>query len=168
MSNYMLSQYLSANGDGTGVTEATMVAGSPETVLYIEPPTAQDFHIMRMIVYVEDTGAFDADKYGNNITLTNGIEVRTVGAHGITADLTAGKPVLTNSHWARYCHDIRVDDFGTGNETLSVRWTFEKSGKPIILSGTDNERLEIVLSDDFSGLVSHLFLVQGTIDFQPG
>jgi hypothetical protein len=78
--------------------------------------------------------------------------------------LTDGVPVKKNTHWSRLCYDAQPSNYGAGAETLNVRWTFEKAGYPLRLQGNNNERLEVVLNDDFSGLAGHYFLVEGYIE----
>ena len=59
---------------------------------------------------------------------------------------------------------MQVLAWGAGNDQLIARWTFSKAGRPIRLVGDNNERLEVVLNDDFTGLVHQYFVVQGYIE----
>ena len=124
------------------------------------PLTDRIAHIARMLITLEDTGAFDAAKYGNNIVLTNGItvHVRNVANDSQVHNLTAG-PVLNNSDWGARAFDSQVNSWGVGNEILAVRWTFSRAGSPIVLD--DSMYLSVDLHDDFTGLVNHRFLIQG-------
>jgi len=120
----------------------------------------QKLHIHRMIVNIEDVGNFDAAKYGNNITLTNGINVCVRNAADtILVNLTGTAKVQTNAQWAAYCHDAVLHNFGVGNQSLTVRWTFANMGKAISLSA--GEYLSVELNDNFDGLVHHNFMLQG-------
>jgi len=159
-----IDRYLCTNGDGTGTKSATGDYSGAEEIFFIQPAAGEIFLLERLIVYVVDVGAFDADKYGNDITLTNGIVLREKDDDGVIADITDGLPIKTNSHWARNCYDVAHYSYGTGNETLAARWTFSKAGSPIRLAGDENNRLEIVLHDKLDGLVEHTFLVQGSIE----
>ena len=116
--------------------------------------------IHRMIISIEDAGAFDAAKYGNNIVLTGGIKlsVRKVADDSQVHDYTAGK-VYTNSDWAARAFDADVKSWGVGNEILVVRWTFTRAGSPIVID--DSLYLSIDLEDDFTELVNHRFKIQG-------
>ena len=156
-----LYNFLDTAGNGTGDINAN---GDYSTIgqnfLYTCPEGVQFVTIARAIIHYEDSGSFDADKYGNNITLTNGVEVR-VEKRGETIDLTAGRPVQTNAHWGEMCFDTVTSTYGSGNNFLTVRWTFERSGKPIKLY--PGESLIFYLSDDFSGLVEQYFKIQGQI-----
>jgi hypothetical protein len=116
-----------------------------------------------MVISIEDGAGMDADKYGNGITLTNGITV-TAENSGVIMNLTDPiHPILKNGHWAHYCFDADVKSWGSGNEHLVARWTFEKFGKPLILRGSHEEYLAVNLHDTFTALVEHHFLVQGYV-----
>lgn len=124
--------------------------------------------IVRMLVHIEDTvGMADAD-YGN-ITggVTNGVIVRHYATDGtttkntLTSYYTGVSPVgiRTNAEWRAQCYDAQINNVGSGNDFLNVRWTFTRAGTPIHLA--TNERLSVLLNDDFSGLVKHQFILQG-------
>lgn len=125
------------------------------------PLPGRTAHIHRIIVYIEDAGAFDAAKYGNAIVLTNGIDlcVTEIDSGMRVHSLIGGHNVLTNGDWASHCFDCQVLSWGTGNEILVARFTFTKAGSPIILN--DSLQLCMTLNDDFSGLVQHHFTIQG-------
>ena len=132
------------------------------TDFYIQPPADKIYYIQRMIVSIEDTAGMDADKYGNGITLTNGIQLLVEDDEGLLYSLTdIHHPILTNGHWAHYCFDADVKTWGSGNEHLVVRWTFAKHGDTINLRGWRGEKLIIRVNDTFTGLVNHHFLVEG-------
>lgn len=158
-----LYNFLDTVGDGTGDIDAS---GDYSTIgqnfFYTCPNDVKFVTIERMIIHYEDVGNFDADKYGNNITIANGVEVR-VEKRGETVDLTAGRPVQTNAHWGEMTYDTFHSDYGTGNDFLTVRWTFAKSGAPVKLY--PGEKFIVYLSDDFSGLVEQLFKIQGQKTF---
>ena len=122
---------------------------------------SQKLYINRLIVYIEDSGAFLSAKYGADLTLTNGIHVHVKdSSDALLLDLTGANPVLTNAQWSGLCYDVALDTYGAGNNgSLAVRWTFANAGAPISLSPGDY--LEVELEDDYTGLVDHTFMVQG-------
>ena len=122
---------------------------------------SQKLYIHRMVIYLEDVGAFKSDKYGVDLTLVNGIHVRTHDADdSVHADLTADAPIMTNAQWGALCYDVTMDTFGTGNNgSLIVRWTFSNAGAPVTLSA--GEYLAVDLEDDYTALVKQTFMVQG-------
>ena len=127
-----------------------------------------------MVLIRGSKNTFYTDSYGSRTILSNGIVVRTQNDSGTLINLTDDIPILTNGNWGRFCYDSEVYPADTGNTAtyLRVRWTFERSGYPIRLVGSNNERLEVVLNDDFSlnsgagnnALLEHYFVVQGYIE----
>jgi len=163
MSGHLISQFASSNGDGTGTT--SLVGDYSDTGLGVSvfkiEPVAKAVVLRRMIVTIEDVGAPDSGKYGNSIALVNGIVITTNEANDDVRSTLTPDPILTNANWASYCHDLTEHAFGTGNDTLTVRWTFTK-GDPNGIVLDPGESLRVVLNDDFSDLVSHKFLFQGS------
>lgn len=160
----MLRRFLDTNGDGSGTKNANGNYSSAEEIFYIQPPAHQNYLLYRMMAYVKDSGTFDSGSYGNGITLTNGIAVRVSDDSGVQHDLTDGVPVKTNPDWRQHCFDAEPSSYGLGDEALGVRWTFTRGGPPILLEGANGDRLEVVLHDDFSGLITHTFKVEGVIE----
>jgi hypothetical protein len=145
--------------NGSTVRAIGDYSGAVERFIWT-PLASRIAHIARMLVTIEDTGAFDAAKYGNNIVLTNGIHVRVnnVADDSQVHNLTAGA-VVNNSDWGARAFDSQVNSWGVGNEILAVRWTFSRAGSPLVLD--DSMYLSVELHDNFTGLVNHRFLIQG-------
>jgi hypothetical protein len=155
-------RYVDTIGDGSGDKQAIGdYSGTSETVFKFAPGAGQVARVHRLMLQVEDVGTFDSAKYGNGITLANGISIATHDSTSELIDLTDGLPIKTNADWGRICYDVSVLTFGQGNEHLIARWTFSKAGAPLRLDGDLGQYLGITLSDDFSGLVAHTFCLQG-------
>ena len=151
----MFVRMLDTDGDGSGTTDAIGdYSGTNDTEFKFAPGAGEVARVHRMLVHVEDGGSFDSGAYGNNVSLTNGIEVGVSDGTSTLIDLTDGHPVTTNA-------DVNVMSFGAGNEHMAVRWTFAKSGQPIRLDGDNGEYLYVKLNDDYTDLVHHHFNVQG-------
>ena len=165
MSIFSLSRTLDTNGDGTGTKNANGNYSVTEDIFYIQPATNQTFDLQRIIVCIEDTNGMQAEEYGNlGSALSNGVTIRLQDDSGTLLDLTDGIPITTNASWGMRCYDADVKSWGAGDEILLVRWTFTSHfGHPLRLNGSKNERLEIVLNDDLSGLVAHYFAIGGAI-----
>jgi hypothetical protein len=141
--------------------------GSGQQRFWIAPPVGELYYVSRMIVNVEDSGTFDSGKYGNNVVLDNGIKVNAKHESGQKETLLTGqKTIQKNVDWGGVCYDVVYQAFGQGNNFLSVRWTFSKAGRPLKLDGDTGDYLEVVVSDDMTGLVGHLFLVQGIVQIK--
>ena len=157
-----ISRYLDTVGDGSGTKNAVGNYSGGVVGFRITPPSDRIYFITRILVTIRDTGSMDSAKYGNNITLTNGITVTRKNAGGLVLDLLDGIPVKTNGDWARACHDVKVIGFGSGDEYLSVRWSFFRAGNiGVHLNGADDEFFEVELNDNFTNLIEHYFFVEG-------
>ena len=167
MANVPVVQLLSSNGDGTGTTSLVGNYAGAATNFEYEVPANERHRLMRLLVMVKDTGTFDADTWGNGISLTNGWSLQVLQADDtVIANLTP-VAVKTSGQLSSYCFDVRNDNYGQGDEILSARWTFAKftrKGEGLVLD--EGERLALILHDDYSGLTDQRFVVQGyTGDF---
>lgn len=128
----------------------------------IAPPANEVYELARVLVYIEDTVGVSAEKYGNiTAGLTNGITFIHKNG-GVEYDLMDGDVIKSNADWARECYDAQLLAWGSGNQMVTVRWTFSKSGIPIKLEGDQGDQLIVRINDDLSGLVAHYFRFQGT------
>ena len=152
---------LDTNYDGTGTKNAVGDYASTETHFGITDPN-HHFHINRMLVQIEDSGAFTTDGYGAIAggTITNGIVVKLVDANEETVvDFTDGVSIKSNNDWARVCYDVKLENWASGNGAVHVRWTFKNAGYPILVA--KGHHFEVSLNDNFTGLVSQYFMVEG-------
>lgn len=165
----ILNQFLDLSGNGTGNKNANGNYSALPTAFFIKPPTNKLYVIARMIVFIRDAGSLDSGKYGNNINLTNGILVQRKDGVGVLEnDFTDGVPIIKNTDWAKYCYDLNLLNFGSGDEAYTVRWTFAATGqRGVVLNGAIGESFLVLLNDNFSGLLEHRFLVQGFIEDLP-
>ena len=155
----MISQFLDTNGNGTGTNNAIGDYSSAAEEFYFQPSSGETYSISRMIVTIEDTSGFSAQEYGNlGAALTNGITIKVMDGETVDQNLTE-VPIIKNGQWPMYCHDSTLHTYGAGDEVLTSRWTFAKSGQSLNLSSA--QKLVVTLNDDFTGLISHRFLIQG-------
>jgi len=159
-----LCRYLDTIGDGSGTKNANGDFSVTPKTFFIQPPATQIFRISRLLINIRDTGSLDTGNYGNNITLTNGIQIKLVDDFSTLLDLTDGLPIFTNIDWNKYCFNLDISTFGAGDQYLNLRWSFFRGQTILRLKGANNERLEAQLNDNFTSLVQHFFLVQGTIE----
>lgn len=159
-----LVQYLSTNGDGTGTINAIGTYAAAAETFEVQPAAGETYVLSRIMWYVSDAGNFDADKWGNAITLTNGITLKVLASDGTElVDLTP-QPIKTTGNLANYCYDVDVKAWGVGNQVMVARWTFAKhtaGGEGVILN--EQERLVIGLNDDFDDLVEQHWVVEGYV-----
>ena len=165
-----LDRYLDTIGDGTGNKSAIdnySDGGLGETAFFIQPPPGQVYRLSRMIIFIEDEPTFDSGGYGSGNfqnPLPIGIKVQVRDDGGIISDLTDGRPIKTNAQWAKVCFDAAYSEYGGGQDSLAIRWTFTRAGDYIRLVGSNNERLQVLMNDNVSYLTEHTFLVQGYIE----
>ena len=158
---------LDTNYDGTGTKNAVGDYSSTETHFGIADPN-KHFHLSRMLVQIEDSGAFTTNGYGAIAagTITNGIKVLLVDANEeMMVDLTDGVSIKSNNDWARVCYDVKLENWASGNGAVHVRWTFTNAGYPLRVD--KGHHFEVVLNDNFTGLVTQYFVVEG-YQGQPG
>jgi hypothetical protein len=160
--NLNLYRYLDTSGTGIGAKNANLDFDAVPLNYKIAPPAGTIYRIARMIVTVEDTSGFQAQEYGNTGgALANGIQVRIHNGSSTVLDLTDGIPITKNAEWGSTCYDVDLKTWGAGNEFLVARWTFTKAGEYLRLDGDASEELQLVLTDDMTGLIGHYFFVQG-------
>jgi len=115
-------------------------------------------HIARLLIFIADSGSVDAGKYGNNITLTNGIVIKHEKEDGtLINDITDGQPIKTNADYAKFGFQVSDVSFGSGLNYVHAVLTFEKNGTAIRLR--HGEQLAIYLNDNFTALTEHTFRV---------
>ncbi len=119
--------------------------------------------INRMVVYVQDTGVFEIGEYAGNAAFTNGIRIFYTQDGGSKQYWNAQITIKSNADYSSMCYDIRndTDNFG-GNNSMSVRMSFYKSGGAIYLPFA-GDTFGVELSDDMTGLISHRFTIQGYV-----
>lgn len=125
----------------------------------IQPPSGEIYILSRFVVGIEDNAGMDITSYGNGISITKGIMIQLV-KNGTVINMTTD-PIQHNGDWGKYCYDIYLHEWGQGNDYALARCSFFKSGAYIKLNGSENDKLQFLLEDDFSDLVEHTFVIQG-------
>lgn len=161
---FPLFRFLDTLGNGLGDKDATGNYASTDTPFFIETTDPRQRYIIhRVLCYIEDGGGSPSlATYGGLTALTDGILCRIMHRGELVCDLFDGLAVQSNSDWARICYDLTVETFPAGNNYAHARWTFAKSGWPIVLNPFD--RLEFVMRDNLSAYVQHSFMVQGYVE----
>ena len=160
----LLFQFLSTNGDGTGVTNINGdYSGGNTTNFAITASPGRVYQIERMVVTITDsTSNFQRASYGAiGGGLSTGLYFGVWDSLGNQIKAITTQTIKSNSDWANYCYDTSVNVWSGGEESLHARWTFSKSGSPIFLDGDAGEYLGLIVEDDLTGLDTHYFQVQG-------
>ena len=168
MAYKILSRFADTTGDGTGTENAignyTDGGVSPlgATEFKVTAGNNEHISISRMIVSVVDGAITNADSYAGAGTLSNGVRVYVTDVLGtILYQLTDPDHAITTvGAWAHYCHDLTIwAGLAGGDDHATVRWTFARSGVPVMLE--PGWSLNILCQDSFAALTTHRFLVQG-------
>ena len=157
-SNELLNRILDTDGDGTGSTNQAVDGSVTPVTFKVAPAAGETILISRVMFYIEDTGNFDADEWGNGITLTNGVQMKRK-KNGVTTSF--GAACKTTGDLAGMMYDINHFAFGIGNEIVCGRLTFTKFGQFMRLSGNAGDEFQIVIQDDLTGLVNQRVTAQG-------
>jgi len=151
-------RYADTVGDGSGSVEMNVASG-----VFKLAPLAGESKILveRVLISVRDTGTFDTNAYGNGIALTNGIgmALHRASDDAVLIDLLGGYPIKTNGDWAAACYDMNVATYGSGDQVMSIRWTFSKTGVPLVVKS--GEYLGVTIADDLTALSHQRFFFQG-------
>lgn len=157
-------RFLDTNCDGTGTKNANgnYSSAAQDFCLQVPLESTEKYLIYRLLISIRDSGALDASSYGNGITLSNGVTIKVYNPLGEVAEnITDDQPVFTNADYAALCYDSETSEYGTGDNYLRVRFTLAASGYPIVLE--PGAKIVVRLNDDFTGLISHRFMVQGLV-----
>ena len=131
-----------------------------QTVFSYAPAVNEVATVTRIIGYISGPG-FDDDQYGD-IILVNGVKFE-VEQDSATMDLLDTETVFTWQQWREFCYDVD-DRFSNGNDHAGFRWTFTQgTSSGIQLDGSTGDEIRIILEDDFTPLVRHTFIIQGSI-----
>ena len=158
--------YMDTIGNGRGDIDFIDNYSVTPTKARHNVPANEHHELHRLIISIEDSSGMKADEYGDlGAALTNGITIVAEDDNSTLLNITDNVPIKTNAQWGQLCFDTELKSWGgtPSDDILLVRFTFEKSGLPIVIHGhpKNNRRLVINLSDDFSGLIHHKFMLQG-------
>lgn len=159
----IISRLLDTVGDGSGLGNANGDYDGSPTDFKIVPGAGEIFNIARCIITIQDVGTFEATSYGAKTPsgpLANGILMEVRNASGLLYPLTVGL-VTANQMWAWHCFDAHLFEFPNTAGSMTMRWTYAKSGREVVLKGDDGEYLRVLVQDDLTFLTGHYFLVQG-------
>ncbi|MHC4213115.1 MAG: hypothetical protein ACYSWP_07070 [Planctomycetota bacterium] len=157
-------QFLDTNGNGTGTTNAIGNYASADTIFFTTPQTVHQRYVLnRIMIYIEDAEtSISLATYGGATALTDGVVTRVVYRDGSVFDLSSSLNPKSNSDWARICYDVAISTFPAGNNYVHARWTWGRSGHPIVLNYGD--QVQFVMRDNLTDLIIHSFLVHGYVE----
>ena len=146
-----------------GSVEMNVDGSASATKFYISCPEDDELELHRAMITIYDTKNMQPEEYGDlGSSLSAGWEMKVMSSDGTTVlgDLTGGVPIKTNANLAQVCYDVDIMNMlNTTNALLKARWTFTKGGHPVFLK--PGQRLEVIIDDDLTGLLSQRIMIQG-------
>lgn len=153
-------RHLDTVGDGSGTKDMSADHSGAAEECKLVPQGGEIFILERVIIHVTD-GSMLAANFGALTALTNGVKFSVERGGVERLDLMDGITVKTNDGWARLCHDVSRINWGSGDDTLSVRWTLSASGQPIGLWPGDE--FICTINDNLSNLTDMYVFAQGYV-----
>ena len=155
---HALYQYVSSEGDGTGVVD--LIASAPADYT-VTPGAGEKFTLKRMNVWQVDGTFNSAVVYGSGSALTNGISITVENAEGVIVNYTP-VPIKTTYEWSLLAGVDTTTSGGAGADANLVRWTFGKGCGDITLDGDKGEFLKVSFGDAMNFMSALRIMVQGS------
>lgn len=143
--------------DSSGNINMNVDGSTTEKVFFIQPPTGEVWRISSWSMYVQDSGSFDASKWGNGVVMTNGLMPK-ISINGVVSNML-DFGILNTGDLSRLTHNFNHLTMGTGDEIVTAEWDFIKEGQYLRL--TENDQLQIVVRDNLSALVKQATIIRG-------
>jgi hypothetical protein len=141
-----------------GTSDNMAVDGSVAPVEFsLSPPTGEIWRVASWGLYIQDTGTFDAEKWGNGVTMVNGL-TPMINLNGTDYDLLDFS-IKTSGDLSSVCDGLNHLNCGVGDEIVTAEWDFVSKGQYIRL--TENDSIKLVVNDDLTGLVSQYSTIKG-------
>lgn len=157
----LLRQFLSTVGDGSGTVNGASDASSVNVNLKLLPAARQEYRVEQLVVFIEDNAALVGDAFGG-ATMTNGIRIQVMNGSDVSVlDVDGGLLIKRLADFLQLGATQEVDAVqaaaGT-NKFAAYTLTFSN---PLVLNGNTPTRLNVLLRDNLSTMVSLKFLALG-------
>lgn len=158
-----LNRLLDENGDGTGNEDAADNYSITPATFFIQPPDGEVFVIDELSFHITSGTVMGADKYGDLAALTNGIQVNvTMKNMNGTSLLPNGGMLKRNDQFLFWGPTaLRIVNFTGGKDSLIASYRADSFKQELILDGAQEHKIEIILNDNFTSLLSHHFIAHG-------
>lgn len=154
--------HLTSDGADTGNYDLNVDGSVTPQRFFIKPPPGAIYRIAKLTLYVQDSGTFDTEKWGNNITMINGIQFTTT-RNGVERPILQ-HPLKTSGNLAELTYDLLHLTFGTGDEFITARWNLFENGQYFRLDGDNGDEFGMWINDDLTGLNVQHFMAHGYIE----
>lgn len=155
-----INQLLCTTGDGSGVTE--MATATLAEYMYKPGPGVVGV-ILSLHIGIEDASKMAANLYGGITALTNGIVISIKDLNGATIHNFTPQPVQKTWHYGLMAGtNMTPEATAAGVDRVNIEYHIDEHiGGPCIINGDRGEYLSFNVTDDLSGLVSHIVQVTG-------
>jgi len=159
MALFPLYRYLDTVGDGSGIKNANGdYSATPQTFKIICPP-GKGYRLGTFLVHLQGNTSFPLNGYANIPGgLINGWTMQLF-TNGVVTQMLDGEPIKTNSSLERLSPAISRPAFSGAGDALAAPISIGQFELPLYIDPGDY--LQITLNDDFTGLTSQHFIVQG-------
>jgi len=148
---------------GTGSGDDMNIDGSTPGVYSYKAPSGKVVYVSRINFIITD-GNIKPDSFGGISALANGCLVKHTSSASVTIlDFLAGATLKTNSDFAWLAGADIQPVSGTSVDSLPVRWTLDKAFAGRAFKLADQEKIQLTIQDDLTGLTSFRAMIQGWI-----
>ncbi len=153
--------FLTAVGDGSGVYNLNGNYSAAPADFYYQ--STGRYEIYTLSITVSDATKFNQPDYGGiTAGVTNGVKFFFVSTTGVEIPIITNTSVKHNYEWIEVASSTDLTSFEGTAQTLHVALDLKSLfGRAFNLDA--GERILVRLNDDFTGLVSHTFRLQGTL-----
>lgn len=156
-----VNQFLSDVGDGTGNVNANGDYSVTPKTFFIQPAATEIIILNELVIHIVNGGALPATVYGGLAgALTNGINVTLTNSR-VAAGLILPVNIKNNADLIHTGGNFNLINFSGGVDAIAATIDFKKSHMPLILKGSEGHKLEVILTDNFTGLNDHHFTAKG-------
>jgi len=161
----MFNHFAGSSGNDDGINAVD--AHAAQTDYYITPPEGSVYHVARLIFSIDDDKGMEIEEFGTRTALVGGISIVVSRYDEDTETSTEevineGMPIKNNGQFGHLCYDIeRLAWANTTSEQAVARWTFSKSGAPIVLNYQDKLIVRFLADSDTSAITLVHMAFQG-------
>lgn len=158
----MFNIHLDTIGNGSGDINAIGDYSSIPQTFSMQPPVGKVFVVTEFVIHVTDNSVFSSQNYGGLSKLTNGIIITVEDDKvGVIIQVTNNSIIKTNDDINRLAANFQIIPYGASDQSIVACFSSDSFGVPVSLDGSQNQRIVVLLNDDFSGLISHYFIAHG-------
>ena len=154
--NPKVGKFISAPVLNGGSPDMNVNGSITPMIFSLTPPINKKWVIHRLLLLIEDN-AMSWNKFGGISPLTNGVKI-DYDDNAIQTDISHTN-IKKNRDFVIESYDTNIKSEST--DLLSMRWTFKKSGTPLVMLGSTNDEFRFTINDNLTGLIYFHAIIQG-------